>query len=69
MPVTKSLAFQWYETPNIHFCTVKDFEALCTEKNISILHRATVSSHAIDRQLMGIWPNLFAETAIYHLSK
>jgi len=69
MPVTKQLSYQWYDTPNIHFCTVKDFETLCLEKNISIIHRATVSSHAIDRQLMGIWPNLFAETAIYHLSK
>lgn len=69
MPVTKQLSYQWYDTPNIHFCTVKDFEALCLEKNINILHRATVTTHAIDRQLMGIWPNLFAETAIYHLSK
>lgn len=69
MPVTKQLSYQWYDTPNIHFCTVRDFEALCREKTIRILDRATVASTAIERQLSGIWPNLFAETAIYHLSK
>lgn len=69
MPVTKQLAYQWYDTPNIHFCTVKDFEALCAEKNIRILTRETVASRNPDRQLKGIWPNLFTETAIYHLSK
>jgi methionine biosynthesis protein MetW len=69
MPVTRQLSYQWYDTPNIHFCTVKDFEALCRDKGIRILRRATVASNAIGRQLKGIWPNLFAETAIYHLSK
>ncbi|MCD6034399.1 MAG: methionine biosynthesis protein MetW [Rickettsiales bacterium] len=31
MPVSSTLSYQWYETPNIHFCTVKDFEVLCQE--------------------------------------
>lgn len=31
MPVTEQLSFEWYETPNIHFCTLSDFNALCTE--------------------------------------
>ena len=69
MPVTRQLSYQWYDTPNIHFCTVKDFEALCRDKDIRILHRATVASSGLGRQLKGIWPNLFADTAIYHLSK
>src|ERR1700722_7110711 len=30
MPVTKSLSYQWYETPNIHFCTTRDFVELCS---------------------------------------
>ncbi|MFT7267396.1 MAG: methionine biosynthesis protein MetW, partial [Porticoccus sp.] len=34
MPVTKRLIYQWYNTPNIHFCTVSDFEALCSDKGI-----------------------------------
>lgn len=69
MPVTKQLPYQWYDTPNIHFCTVWDFEALCREKGIRVLNRETVSSHLPDRRLTGLWPNLFAEAAIYHLSK
>jgi len=69
MPVTRQLNWQWYDTPNIHFCTVDDFENLCNEKNIRVLHREVVAQHFPDRQLKGIWPNLFGETAIYHLSK
>ena len=69
MPVTKQLAYQWYDTPNIHFCTVKDFEALCAELNIHIDHREFVAERIPDRQLKGICPNLFSDTAIYLLSK
>jgi methionine biosynthesis protein MetW len=69
MPVTKQLEWQWYDTPNIHFCTVRDFEALCRQKSIRILDRQVVCENILDRQLMKFWPNLFGETAIYHLSK
>ena len=69
MPVTKQLSYQWYDTPNIHFCTVDDFEALCAEKDICLLHREFVANRLPDRQIKGIWPNLFSDTAIYHLSK
>ena len=69
MPVTKQLSHQWYDTPNIHFCTVHDFDALCAEKNIRILHREVVTERFPDKQLKGLWPNLFGATAIYHLAK
>ena len=69
MPVTGQLAYQWYDTPNIHFCTVKDFETLCREKNIKVIHRENVTASRPDRHLSQYWPNMFAETAIYHLSK
>jgi len=69
MPVTKQLTYQWYDTPNIHFCTVNDFEALCDEKNIHITHKEFVAERTPDRKLKGIWPNLFSDTAIYLLSK
>ena len=68
MPVTRQLTYQWYDTPNIHFCTVKDFEALCHQKGIKVLHRETTTEHMPDRHLKKLWPNMFAETAIYHLS-
>ena len=36
MPITKGLPYAWYETPNIHFFTIKDFENLCEELNVVI---------------------------------
>ncbi|WP_051548011.1 methionine biosynthesis protein MetW [Sneathiella glossodoripedis] len=36
MPMTSSLDYAWYETPNIHFCTLRDFTVLCEELNIRI---------------------------------
>lgn len=69
MPVTKQLAYQWYDTPNIHFCTVNDFEALCAEKGIRVLDLEVVAQRAPDHLLKDLHPNAFAETAIYHLSK
>ena len=36
MPVTKTLPNSWYNTPNLHMCTIKDFFHFCLEKNIKI---------------------------------
>jgi len=69
MPVTKQLDWEWYNTPNIHFCTVNDFEALCLQKGIRVLNRTMVSEQFPDNLLKQLLPNLFAQTAIYHLSK
>lgn len=69
MPVTRALDNEWYDTPNIHLCTITDFEELCAEKDISILKRAALdythkSSFIIERL-----PNLLAELAIYGFQK
>jgi methionine biosynthesis protein MetW len=69
MPVTKQLAYQWYDTPNIHFFTYADFEALCLERSINVLHRQCIAEHFPDTQLKNLWPNLFTQTAVYHLSR
>ena len=69
MPVTKQLAYQWYDTPNIHFFTYADFEALCRERKITVLHRRCMAEKFPDKQLMKLWPNLFTQTAVYHLSR
>ena len=69
MPVSKFLPYTWYDTPNIHFCTVKDFEALCREKNIRILDRAMVGGGHTQSPLAQLWPNLFGVTAIYHIAR
>jgi methionine biosynthesis protein MetW len=69
MPVSDLLPYQWYDTPNIHFCTIKDFEDLCVEKGIFIIHKDMVCETSIRSFLCKLHPNLFSETAIYHLTR
>lgn len=69
MPVSDLLPYEWYDTPNIHFCTFNDFEVLCRELGIQVVHRQVVSERPFDRRLKDLRPNLFGETAIYHLRK
>ena len=69
MPVSKFMPYMWYDTPNIHFCTVKDFETLCDQKGIHILARDVVGNTQRQPVLASNWPNLFATTAIYHISR
>ena len=68
MPVSDLLPYQWYNTPNIHFCTVKDFEELCRERGITVLDSRVVATNAFEQQLTRWHRNLFGETAIYHLT-
>ena len=69
MPVSEFIPHQWYDTPNIHFCTVKDFDGLCAEKNIRILTRTVVDSQHQGSWYMKAWPNLLGEIAIYHITR
>ena len=66
MPMSRVMPRHWYDTPNIHFCTVRDFEALCSELNIDIIERATVAGPS-QRLLGKLWPNLFATSAVYRI--
>ena len=69
MPVSRFLPYNWYDTPNIHFCTVRDFEILCRERGIRILGRDMIGAGQGNAWLAQRWPNLFATTAIYHISR
>jgi methionine biosynthesis protein MetW len=69
MPVSRFMPHSWYNTPNIHFCTVNDFETLCQDKGIRILGRDVVGNTERQPLLAGTWPNLFATTAIYHITR
>ena len=69
MPVSRFLPYNWYDTPNIHFCTVRDFETLCRHLGIRILSRSMIGGGAGPSRLARRWPNLFATTAIYHISR
>lgn len=61
MPVSKALPYQWYDTPNVHLCTLADFEALCQRLNIEIVERVVLS----DGRVVTRWPNLLGEMAVY----
>jgi methionine biosynthesis protein MetW len=68
MPVTKSLPYQWYDTPNIHLCTVADFVQHCHQNNYRILDEHMLAERPLNRAFKSTLPNLFAETAVYHLT-
>jgi len=69
MPVSRFMPYSWYDTPNIHFCTVNDFESLCRDMGIRILARDVVGNTERQPLLATNWPNLFATTAIYHITR
>jgi len=70
MPVTKNLPNQWFNTPNVHLCTLNDFEKLCSKHDIQILERAVVDhSHKKGGWLTNLFPNLLGEIAIYRFRR
>jgi len=69
MPVSDFMPYQWYDTPNIHFCTVKDFDEFCQAHDIDVLTRTVVDYNHRHRQLIRLFPNLLGEIAIYHFTR
>jgi len=69
MPVSEFMPYTWYNTPNIHFCTFKDFEDLCRQRSIRILDRLVVDQAHQSTWLSGLWPNLLGEIAIYRVTR
>jgi len=69
MPVTPALPSEWYNTRNIHLCTLLDFEELCRRLDIEILQR-TVVDHAHRGSIgMKLAPNWLGEIAIYRFRR
>ena len=71
MPVTKHLPNEWYNTPNLHMCTIKDFYNFCKERNINLfkslaLHEEKVST--INNKNINL-KNLFSELGIFLIEK
>lgn len=69
MPMSEALPHNWYDTPNIHLCTFRDFEVLCHEKGIRILHKTVLDSDLEEHWLTSLWPSMLGETAIYHITR
>jgi methionine biosynthesis protein MetW len=65
MPVSQSLPYQWYDTPNIHLCTVADFDAFLTARSYRVLDRVVLANG----RAVSFAPNLTGELAIYRFRK
>ena len=70
LPVSKQLPFQWYDTPNIHLITLKDFRNLCKSEGIEILEIRAESRHPIGKMLLSLGcKNLGASRIIARIAK
>lgn len=64
-PVTKSLPYLWYDTPNVRFLSISDFSNFCAEKKIRI-----IEAHYLGKnKIVHLWPNLLAMNAIFIITK
>lgn len=63
MPVSERMPYQWYNTPNLHLCTLKDFELLCAKNKVRVLERAVMTG---DKRVENL-PNLLGSLAFYRV--
>ncbi len=70
LPVSKQLPFEWYDTPNIHCITLKDFRALCEKEGIDIVEVKAESRHLIGKVLMALgFKNLGASKIVARIAR
>jgi methionine biosynthesis protein MetW len=69
MPVAKHIPHAWFNTPNIHMCTFRDFEQLCSDLNFPIIERRVVDHRNLERPLGSVFPNLLGSVAFYRLGR
>jgi methionine biosynthesis protein MetW len=65
MPVSESLPYQWFDTPNIHLCTTTDFEAFCVTHGVRVLERIVMTGDAV----VDVLPNLLGSLAVYRFER
>jgi methionine biosynthesis protein MetW len=63
MPVSENLPYQWYDTPNVHLCTIKDFDDFCENHNIKVEERLVLTNG----RRVNFMPNLLGSLAMYRL--
>jgi methionine biosynthesis protein MetW len=61
MPVSKELPYEWYDTPNIHLFTIRDFEVYCRTHGVRILERLVMD----DAKPVNVLPNLLGSLAVF----
>jgi homoserine O-acetyltransferase len=65
MPVSTSLPYQWYDTPNIHLCTVADFDGFLAQRHLDVMNRVVLAGG----RAVSVLPNLTGELAIYRFRR
>lgn len=65
MPVSSELPYQWFDTPNVHLCTLRDFEKFCRDHQVTVLERRVMSG---EREVL-LLPNLLGSTAAYRFQR
>lgn len=65
MPVSDELPYQWYDTPNVHLCTLRDFEDFCEVQNVHILDRRVMNGDSE----VNVLPNLLGSMAVYRFKR
>ncbi len=66
MPVNRIIPFEWYDTPNIHFCSIRDFQNLCKRLHLSIKEQVfLVNGRKVSGRIGDAIANLFAEYGIF----
>jgi methionine biosynthesis protein MetW len=63
MPVSDNLPYQWYDTPNVHLCTINDFDNFCRKSNIKVQQRLVLT----DKKEVRFMPNMMGNLAMYRL--
>ena len=69
MPVAKHIPHSWFNTPNIHLCTFRDFENLCADLRFPIIERRVVDHQHLQSALGSLLPNLLGPVAFYRLGR
>jgi len=67
MPKTKSLPYEWYDTPNIHLTTIQDFRVFCREHGLAILEETDLVIGQGACRRVRLWPNFFADYGIFRI--
>lgn len=65
MPVSPELPYQWYDTPNVHLCTVRDFEDFSRRLGIHVLERLVLH----ETRAVNLLPNLLGSVAVFRLGR
>ena len=65
MPVSEGLPYQWYDTPNIHLCTIDDFDAFCAKRNIAVKERRVFD----EGRLITEEQNFLGSLAVYRITR